>query len=437
MSSPTTPKKPNTGKFVVKESHGDGSITWVNSETMEEIRLHENTAPTESNLKNLAFNGIIPKRPTIDDPEFAYDDPLPDDADPDDDSPEAALGRLLTKIKTVEGARTEVRVHKVTDGGKGGKEAYCATYTVEDYEKYGDELIRSQFGDGTYRVRVYGPSLSGSKHGAFCMLANNLVEIVPSLVPVKSPLQGAGGDTGIPGGIALMIQNLNNEIARLKNGPQIDTMAQFMQFAGLMKQLGMVGSGGKEKSIIEQLKELEALKDFKDKHLGEGGDDKPAGLMDMAGKALEIISNAQRNPQIPMQNPGELPALNIPGALSGAENMESEMNPSMQFMLNVGVAGLLDNAKQGTDFNKVAEELADTLPDEAINILEKDMLWFPSLKAACPNHAADLDLYREWVTKVRNRTLELLYEDEAPVEAPNAPTPPPTQPPVAKRKRGG
>lgn len=436
---PGNSRKSAPSRFVVKEEHGDGSTTWVDPETLEEITLHSETAPTEAYLRDLAKNGIVPRRPTLDD----LDEEPSSNADPAvmyDDAPEDALSRVLTRIKTVATAetRSEVKIYRVKDAGK---EAYCGSCSVEEYDEFGEEWIRARFGAGSYRVRVYGPAMQeGSNYGKFVRLTNTLVEIEPSLLPVKSTLPGAANSDasaalGAAGAGALLpiLQNLAHEIATLKAGPQRDPMDEIKRIAEIAK---LFNNGGQSKSVVEQMKEMELMlglrRKLADERDGESGDGKP-DMMDMAGKVLSLITpqpGAAPAVQGIPAGPAEIaPTVQIPSALypTHAEpafqpQPEGEpVNPIQSSFLLITVNALMRAADRGDAPDKHAPGLADKMPDEVVDALETD-LWFDFLASSVPPEvAAEIEKRRQWFTALRDKILESVYQDDDQTGANPAP----------------
>lgn len=443
---PGNSRKSAPSRFVVKEEHGDGSTTWVDPETLEEITLHSETAPTEAYLRDLAKNGILPRRPTLDD--LDDENELSSNAGaviPYDDAPEDALSRVLTRIKTVATAetRSEVKIYRVKDAGK---EAYCGSCSVEEYDEFGEEWIRARFGAGSYRVRVYGPAMQeGSNYGKFVRLTNTLVEIEPSLLPVKSTLPGAANSDasaalGAAGAGALLpiLQNLAHEIATLKAGPQRDPMDEIKRIAEIAK---LFNGNGQSKSVVEQMKEMELMlglrRKLADEREGEGGDGKP-DMMDMAGKVLSLITPqpgaAPAVQGIPAGSAEIAPTVQIPSALYPAHAdpamqpspyplSEGEpVNPIQSSFLLITVNALMRAADRGDAPDKHAPGLADKMPDEVIDALETD-LWFDFLASSVPPEVAtEIEKRRQWFTVLRDKILENVYQDDDQTGAQPAPS---------------
>jgi hypothetical protein len=249
-------------RFVVLRDNPDGTTIWQDPDTLEEIRMNAGTAPTQALLEALAANGVVPLRPTVDD--------LPDDDFPPIlDEEDNALSRVLTKMRAAgPDARMEVRISRVKEGSK---EAFCGKFSIDEYDEHGDELIRSMWGAGNYRVRVYGPSHDGTGVHKFVLHANQLVEIEPSLIPLKSSLPGAPDPQHAALAVVTPVLNQMMEMMREMRGNSNGApngIAQLKEMAETMRALGMIG--GKQPNISEMIREVRELKKL-DGDLGGNG----------------------------------------------------------------------------------------------------------------------------------------------------------------------
>lgn len=435
---PATPKTRRkvapASDFVVKEEHGDGSVTWVNPNTLDEIRLHESTAPTPDILKALAANGIVPKRPHVDD--------MPDDFDvpqavliPEEEPEETALSRVLTRIKTIDSAdiRAEVRIYRVKSDRT---ESYCGKFTVEQYDEHGEELIRAHFGDGSYRVRVYGPSTTPGigNYGKFSRLTNYPLEIEPSRLPLAASIPGAAGAVA-DNGTNAMIAQLQSELARLRATPAVDPMQSLKQAAEVMRLFGIQPGAamGKPQSVVQQIAEMEQMLKLRrtlreeSESESDGGGDKTAGMMDIARDVLGVLKNQQP------ATPEPIPALAVPQTFQPPQAMQPAYQPTPQpiegenvnlaqnALLNVTVAALINAANRGDTVETHAPGLAEKMPDEVIDMMEIP-LWYDLMIAnLTPANVLGVEKHRDWFLKLRDAVLANVYADDEPANpAPGA-----------------
>jgi len=430
---PTPPKSRRkaapASDFVVKEEHGDGSVTWVNPNTLDEIRLHESTAPTPDILKALAANGIVPKRPHVDDIPEDFDVPEANPI-PEEEPEETALSRVLTRIKTIDSAdiRAEVRIYRVKSDRT---ESYCGKFTVEQYDEHGEELIRAHFGDGSYRVRVYGPSTTPGigNYGKFSRLTNYPLEIEPSRLPLSSTIPGSAGGTG-DNGTNAMIAQLQREIATLRTAPAVDPMQSLKMAAQVMEMFGIKPGAtmGKPQSVVQQIAEMEQMLKLRrtlreeSESENDGPADKTAGMMDIARDVLGVLKNQQAAPAAPEP----LPALAVPPMFQPEQAMQPQYQPTPQpvenenvnlaenALLNVTVAALINAANRGDTVETHAPGLADKMPDEVIDMMEIP-LWYDLMIAnLTPQNVTGVERHREWFGKLRDAILANVYADDEP-----------------------
>lgn len=427
--APAPIRKParKTGKvsdFVVKSENPNGTTTWVNPLTMEEITLHSETAPTPELLRQLAANGLVPERPTLED----YEDELPVGNAPalpaledDEDTP---LSRVLTRLRSIDSPekRMEVKIYRIKQDGK---ESYCGSFTIEEYDEYGEELIRAHYGAGTYRVRIYGPSLNpveGSNYGKFVRHTNLAVEIESSLIPLKSTVPGMSAPDGVAAFMPI-IQQLTQQVAELRSGGGAASQNQFLEHIKLMKELGLIGSNQNGGGVAKQIADMEAmlglrrtLRDESDADNGGGG--KTDSMLGLASEVLSMIKpqiGAQQAPQL--TGPAEMaPSLDIPATFQpGAETAQlpegDDVNAAQNLYMTTMIAAMCKSADRGESVDDTAKWLADKAPEEVIDMLEAP-IWFDLLIESLPTLAVEITKRRDWFTKLRDAVLVDVYADD-------------------------
>jgi hypothetical protein len=426
LKPPRAPRKSSpVTDFVIKETLDDGRVVWVDPSTAEEITLNGGTVPTKDNLAMLAANGIVPMVPTLEDYEIQQQHAA--EIIDEDENP---LSRVITRLKTgtAEGARVEVKIYRVKDDRS---ESYCGSFGIDEYDEHGEELIRASFGPGRFRVRVYGPGATGTGMSTFVRLTNQLIEIEPSLIPIKSTVPNAG--VGSSNDMTIqMLRDMQRELAELKSKPQGDPMEALAKNIALFKSLGLIG--GKQTSAVDQLRELETTLGLREKIADRiaGGDKDKGGeksMMDLAGEVIGLIKPALANNPQPAQNQLPAPMVNTPGAFDNQQVEGDEVNAAENLILNVTLNALIKAAMRGDDVNIHALGLADKLPDEMLDMLEMP-IWFDMLTEFAPSHAAAITQHRAWFTQLRDAILiSANGEDEpspepvsAPVTAPVAKT---------------
>jgi hypothetical protein len=396
-------------RFVVLRDNPDGTTIWQDPDTLEEIRMNAGTAPTQALLEALAANGVVPLRPTVDD---LPDDDFPPILDEEDNA--------LSRVK------------------EGSKEAFCGKFSIDEYDEHGDELIRSMWGAGNYRVRVYGPSHDGTGVHKFVLHANQLVEIEPSLIPLKSSLPGAPDPQHAALAVVTPVLNQMMEMMREMRGNSNGApngIAQLKEMAETMRALGMIG--GKQPNISEMIREVRELKKL-DGDLGgngkEGGgkDSEPSMLgiaSELIGALKPAMTAAQQQPQ-PQQMMLPAPGVEIPQSF--VNDLEGEdVNGAQTLMFNILIGALVKAAQKNEPVDSHAAGLADKLPDQVLDMMELP-IWFDMLCEATPKFAPDIQLHRQWFESLHKRLFEILDEPE---DAPVTAAPVDTAPKVAARKR--
>lgn len=387
----------------------DGYTVWAHSETGAEVKLAGGLKPTKKILDTLAMNmpDMSPSPHTDDNRSFA-------DVTDEDESP---VSRVLTILGAGDkGGRSEIKVYRQLDHSG---ERYCGMFTPEQFEAGDVELIRRNWGGGKYRVAVYGttsrfdldgvPKMHGGK---FVRMGQTFVEIEDMRIEAVAAPGGSGGNESL----VQLITQLNNRVNEISRGPQsapTDFMTQMETFARIQK---MLGGETKKKSVMEEIKEMEAMLGLRKKLAGERGDGDGEGkektMMDLAGDVLpmlkEIIAGGGNRPAAPQ---ADIPQIVTPPALAGVPqnepdqlNGEPEVKTGELFMLNVMVGAILTAAGRGDPTEKHAVGLAEKLPDEAAEILDNP-LWFEILGETLPARVPELEKHKAWLSKLRDEII--------------------------------
>lgn len=397
----------------------DGYTIWENSQTAVSVKLAGGLKPTKKILDTLAMN-----MPDMSPNPHQDDNVSSGDLIEADESP-------VTRVLTILGAsdrngRAEVKVYRqLAHSG----ERYCGMFTPEQFEMGDIELIRKNWGGGRYRIAVYGTTAktdeygNAIKHGGkFTRMGQQYVEIEEMrLEAVTAP--GSGGGVGNDALTQLLTQ-MNNRINELSQAPQTaaaapDMMEQFERFARIQK---MMGGETKKQTVVEQIKEMEAMLGLRKKLDSErgDGDGKEKTMMDLAGDVLpllkEIVSGNGNNAQAQ-----QIPQLVTPPALAAVQTQEpiqstgeDEVNAGETFMLNIMVGAILQAAERGDPTEKHAPGLAEKLPTEAEEILDNP-LWFEMLCETLPKRAVELKKHQAWFSKLRDEIIAV-WDAEPPID---------------------
>lgn len=360
------------------------------------------------------------------------------------DDPEQDSGDRVAALLGVSGTSgiSQVRVYKIVNA----KSQFCANYTPDEFEEGNFEMIRQQFGAGSYKVYLYGNNPTTGKYG---IRTHSPVEIADVKMPKAQALgtPTPGNDNAIAAVLAAMADRqarTDEMLMKILDKPQADPMAQFTQHLTLMTTIKDLFGGGQKSTIgevVDAMKELRSAKDL------IGGDDKePDSIIGMGSKLIEAIGPmlAQRAQQQP-QGGAVMPQVTLPHSMraeaapEGAQPAQTDPQPEpteeeqMNLLAMTAYQGMLAKltmmAKTNRDIEDAAEYIADELPDELIPAL-KDDGWF----AALTMYAPLLKGHQPWLTEVRARALEFIAEDEAEQAAATqtaAPAPAPTPSPGA------
>ncbi len=314
---------------------------------------------------------------------------------------------------------SQVRVYKIVNL----KSSFCANYTPDEFEEGNFEMIRQQFGPGSYKVYLYGNNPTTGKYG---IRTHSPVEIADVKMP-KAQAMGAvpqnGNDSAIAAVLAAMADRqarTDDILIKILDKPQADPMATFTTNLALFGQMKELFGGGAKSSIGEIVEAIKELKSAGD--LVGGGDKEPESLLGMGSKLIEAIGPmmAQRSQQ-PVPGAMQMQPVSLPPSMQVATPAEAlqqpdhtppteedEMNFLTQAQLQGFLAKLAMDAKSKADIEPAAELVYEHLPDELMELFVNDEVWWPTLTGYAPY----IKPHQEWFGRVRARALEMLAEDD-------------------------
>lgn len=379
---------------------------WKNVANDEKIRLPFGVKPTNETLAILEIQSANSQNGADFTPDAAHGY-LEDFENLEDD--DSAATRVLTLLRSSEhnGAKTSIKIYRVKDGAK---DSYCGEFTPEEFEDKNLELIRATWGGGKYRIRVYGQAPGK----AFGVMLNEVIEIENSLQPVKpgeqvNGLGGAGMNT---------LMRLEQRLDQMQTGAGAGLGGSLKEAIGLMAMMREVmgpQTAGPQSSVKEMLETYQMIDNLKNGKTQEAerGDD----LMGIAGKVIELLQQQRVDgadlagapaPAPITAPPAGIPHVEIPQSFE--QSGESEMNAGENLMVKMTLRALLTKAQKNGDIEPIAKDLADKLPDNALDMLES-ILWFELLQQIEPLTAN----FEEWFTRLRDRIIELTTEPAPPV----------------------
>lgn len=392
--------------WAIIETGADAAL-WEKPTTGETVWLPLGTKPTPRMIRIATLNGAVLRPQTAHEPASFVDDL--------DDEPSTPVDRVMTLLQsTVEGTRAEVKIYRVRDGDK---DVYCGFYTPEQFEQGSLELIRSHFGGGKYRIKVYA---TNPDTGKFAVRMNETIEIEQSALP--SALGGAQSNP---------MEAVMRKLDAIGNAPvnsaiAVNPMAQMkdmFQMMMLMKQL--MGNDAPRSSVGEIATAIRELKDISGE-LG-GGSGSGGGLMEMGTQLMSMIAEARQNaPLQPMQQAAPIPQIQArpnpipqihesePEHVSESQtinqpiNFESDGDMTSMFV-KMAFKVILKKAAENAPVEPIAKDLYAKLPDDILDMLETSM-WFDALKEFAP----DVAQHEVWFTALREAVLLEIANDNGP-----------------------
>lgn len=344
---------------------------------------------------------------------------LADFDDPDETDVDRVTA-LLQQASTM--ARAEVKIYKVENG----QSVYCQSFTPNEFEEGGYDMLRDSFGAGRFKIMLYGNHPVTTKFG---ILARQEITIAETRRP--HPVAAPANDA-----MATALQAIADGQTRLmqvmieqRNAPPPDPMAQMTQMLTMMTTMrtamGIDNSSRPQSSITEIVGAIKALKAASEEFSPREKDDEPS-LLGLAGQVLPMIQQGlqqqqQRQAAPPEYSGNPLPTITPPPSLNAepAPAQTPQQNPiqptedeamkqQQLIALKKRLAELITRAKNNLDQDAAAQFVYDELPDEFVEILDSDA-WFEMLCMVEP----EARQFEVWLTAVRNKFVVLLDAEEA------------------------
>lgn len=405
------------------ERDGKNFVVWTDGE--RDIALPLNQSPTPKTLELLAINGID----TMVDEPIAVDEVQPAEVE---EIPESALERaikLVSDNRDPNARPGEVRVLKIVDDAK--KPAYCNKYTPEEWENGGDyEIVRRQFGPGTYVIEVWGTTpthdASGQRiksGGKFVNRARERVDIVSSLIALKADEKMPNDVAGSLAPILAQMERMQQQFLEHTKQNQRDPFLELQKLAQLQALFNPQGMQPQKSSVREL---LDGVRDLKEAGELFGNQDKgPGDLLTIGSELIGTIREVAKSqqPQASLAAaPGE-PLVRLPASMRAPtepaapdDQQQSEppegvdnVNAFQQMGLLAVVRSYASAAAQKKDVEEYAQGMLDMLPDEALGMLSLPT-WFEVLSDMMPDVGKLMAPHLEWFTQLRNRILVIARE---------------------------
>lgn len=347
---------------------------------------------------------------------------LPDDPEAPDieQTPADRIAVMLDEFGGTE--RAEVRIYRVDPRTKALD--YCKTYTPAEFEAGGLDMVRTEWGAGSYQLRLYGTHPENNK---FVVRARQDVNIAQPMLGNVAALtaQQSQQNGELSQVLGLLIKGQQEIAQALMQRPQADPMAQMKDTLALMvtmrEAMGLNVAATQQKSsigeIVDAIKELRSASSV----LGGESEDKEPTMMQMLPQvlsAVQTVAGGQAQQIQPVMMPPSMQQQPMPAAedfqQNPAENLvqsqtledDPEMLEKMLMMANL--KKLLKMAAENKPHAEAVDFVLDKLPDELLEALENEH-WFAALSHIAPGAAA----HQEYLTAVRNGVIEALKEDGA------------------------
>jgi hypothetical protein len=317
------------------------------------------------------------------------------------DVEESAVDRIRVTLRGTTTTRADVRVYRVRDDGTLG---FCRTYTPDEFDAGGLDLLARQWGPGQFEIRLYG-SRSGS---------NKYAVLAKERVAIEKPADTAATPLAESNALVEIIRRMDTRLAAIEQAPRPDPMAEMQRTVAMLasvRDLFAPPPAASPPTPAQTMKELaetmSVLRMVREEIEPAQPPDDP--LAASLPKLLEIISGAQAAQRA---NPAEpLPTVSVPHLPSAPEPVQNPGNETENddaAMIKLAFVWLVSEAKKGGDIEAAAETVYDRAPDELLSLL-KTANYFEQLCAIYPPLAP----WREWIDKVRDRVLEIEREENA------------------------
>ena len=366
-------------------------------------------------------------RPVVDlaDPNDPSFDQLPAITPVDPDSvpePTSAdrIASLLTDVRDDD--RAKVKLWRIRPDAR---TEWCSDYTPSEFEMGGFEMIRRDWGVGKYRVVLYA-SLPGNQFG---IRAKEEITIAPMAPGASTPR--AAADDAVTALGRMLIEAQERQTAMLAQlvqarQPQGDLLQQMTAMATMMKELrGAFGGDSpapRQSDPLTMIETMRSMREFAvELQTGKPADperDPNADMMDLAKQVMGLIAAGQHSaqPAQPVMLPPSLVAPEtvpvMPVAAPAADPLPPvETDPEaamLKLLFKSYMDTLIKQAETGAPIEQSAQLVADKLPDMLVPMLDLPD-WFEKLAAIDSRVVA----HREYITKVRDAALPLLFEGDS------------------------
>jgi hypothetical protein len=326
------------------------------------------------------------------------------------------VARTRAIIAENPGDQMTVKLYRFPENGT---RVFCANYSPEKFAQGDLEMVRQEWGHGRFEIRVIGPKGLADRPREF-HIAERLGNSAPA------PRDMGGGELSQ---VLRMLAESNAQILRALSDrapapPPADPLAQFQQFASIMRDLAPAPNPAPvapvqsaSSMLADLMGAMKALKEVAAETAPPAPSDDP---MAMLPSVLEIVKGAmqQRNGGQQVNTGAGFPMIETPGSFAAAQNPAPEFqqpqtdNDQMNITGALVLRGLLQQlvnmaaAKQAPETGGLF--IYEKMPDEFVQYLELPN-WFEIVESFEPL----VSMHREWLEKAKHfADLEFAKPDE-------------------------
>lgn len=352
---------------------------------------------------------------------------------PEEDEEESSpLSRVLATLSDGD-EKARVKVYKQDPRMK--TFAYCGDYTPDQFEMGGENMIREDWGAGTFELRLYGTNANG----------RYVVMAKPTIIIAEKQNNGSAAVSSphaseVSQAIAILAEGQKAILQALTTQPQKDPMEEMTRMLTLMTSMREamgLNNAPQQKSTVGEL--VDAIKELRgaSELISPSKDDAPTTLLGMAPAFLDTIKTAlaARNGQSAMPETA-FPALSVPSSIAGAatpqfeqsndatqtlpQNLQPELEDDPDMLEFLAFASRLkkDFIPHAGNMEKVqdmAELLEAKAPEQFFEVLENPQ-WHELLTQYAPQFFPALvpvvATHKEWLSAVRDALLKLLKDGD-------------------------
>lgn len=334
-----------------------------------------------------------------------------DDADTEEDE---TTRKLRATLAVAGSDRVRVKLYKLDPKAKGGR-VWCSDYSPDEYENGGMAMVREQWGAGDYELRIINSQGVAGK---------TQFTIAAPLVPI--PVAGGAAPQNDALRMVLDQQTRILEALTARPDPQQEMMRTLSLMTAMRDAMGVNPAPAVNPMTMfsEMLAMVREAKSAAKDLVGEEppvSDNPMAMLPQLLDTVKTVVTQQSQQPVAPpaqLVQPIAIPAT-VQRAQVPAPPVDENPAPAVSAndaateakeirKLRASLALLVSMAECGDDAEDGASLVLEQLPDELLDHLGNAQ-WFELLTQFSPGVAP----HREWITKVRDRVLQILAEESS------------------------